>query len=201
MPLQMRYCSRRGYLFLPYRRKMLHRREIDDHQQAAVFLPFRGWKRRPQAASGSQPGDGLWISPLQQMRCCLHETRYLHREKQFLPEQPAGGALIFHLQRHQEASGSSESGPAEAAGAPAWFHECWRCASCVQDRPRQPSQALRPTCGLRLLYRAAYCLPGHTRECRAAGASHPGVRQCGPASPWRTRRSPRLSGQRRRYRE
>ena len=50
------------------------------------------------------------------MRYRLHETRYLHREKQFLPEQPAGGALIFHLQRHQEASGSSESGPAEAAG-------------------------------------------------------------------------------------
>ena len=115
----------------------------------------------------------------------------------------AAGNSVGNKSRKGGSSGgsSSESGPAEAAGAPAWFHECWRCASCVQDRPRQPSQALRPTCGLRLLYRAAYCLPGHTRECRAAGASHPGVRQCGPASPWRTRRSPRLSGQRRRYRE
>lgn len=172
----MRYCSRRGYLFLPYRRKMLHRREIDDHQQAAVFLPFRGWKRRPQAASGSQPGDGLWISPLQQMRCCLHETRYLHREKQFLPEQPADGALIFHLQRHQEASESSESGPAGAVDAPYGFTSAGGVCRAFRAAHGGRSQALRPTCGLRLLCQAVCRLPAHARGQQAAGGSHPAVR-------------------------
>ena len=155
-------------------RKMLHHREMTT--TAGGRVPPRSGVEAAHAASGHQPGRP-WISPL--LRDALrHETRYLHREKQFLPEQPADGALIFHLQRHQEASESSESGPAGAVDAPVWFHECWRCVPCVQGRPRRRSQALRPTCGLRLLCQAVCRLPAHARGQQAAGGSHPAVRQC-----------------------